>query len=183
MVMPSEWMPVVFSDPDEVGWESPEQAQRAMSLLMRLHNEIASELSADGRRYSIIIDRLGDGADALELADDWCRGYALGMALREDEWKEERGAGSSRASGSISPDSGDRSHREAGPGSYRESSDVSSHGRCATAVRGRDRPVVALEALGVAARHCSTAAFGNHSPRCAQGVAQCVLSMRQRKEV
>ena len=59
-----------------------------MSLLMRFHNEISSDLSSGGRRYSIVIDRLGDGADALELADDWCRGYALGIAMREDEWKE-----------------------------------------------------------------------------------------------
>jgi len=88
MVMPSEWLPVIFHDPDEVGWESPEQAQRAMSLIMRLHNEIASDLSSGGRRYSIIIDRIGDGDDAPELADDWCRGYALGIAMREDEWKE-----------------------------------------------------------------------------------------------
>jgi uncharacterized protein len=88
MVMPSEWIPVVFNDPNDVGWESQEQAQRAMSLLMRFHNEISSDLSSGGRQYSIIIDRLGDGADAIELADDWCRGYALGIAMREDEWKE-----------------------------------------------------------------------------------------------
>jgi hypothetical protein len=73
MVMPSEWIPVIFNDP---GWESPEQAQRAMTLLMRFHSEIASDLSPNGRRYSIIIDRLGDGADAIDLADDWCWGYA-----------------------------------------------------------------------------------------------------------
>jgi uncharacterized protein len=88
MVMPSEWLPVIFYDPDEVGWESPEQARRAMSLIMRFHNEIASDLGSGGRQYSIIVDRIGDGADALELADDWCRGYALGIAMREDEWKE-----------------------------------------------------------------------------------------------
>jgi yecA family protein len=88
MVMPSEWIPVNFHDPDEVGWESPEQAQRAMTLLMRFHNEIVSDLSPSGRRYSIIIDRLGDGADAIDLADDWCRRYTLGIAMREDEWKE-----------------------------------------------------------------------------------------------
>jgi len=88
LVMPSEWIRVIFNDPDDVGWESPEQAQRAMTLLMRFHNEIVSDLSPSGRRYSIIIDRLGDGADAIDLADDWCRGYALGIAMREDEWKE-----------------------------------------------------------------------------------------------
>ena len=88
MVMPSEWIPVIFHDPDDVGWESQEQAQRAMTLLMRFHNEIVADLEPTGRRYSIIIDRLGDGADAVDLADDWCRGYVLGIAMRNDEWQE-----------------------------------------------------------------------------------------------
>jgi hypothetical protein len=34
ILMPSEWLPVIFNDPDEMGWESQEQAQRAMSLVM-----------------------------------------------------------------------------------------------------------------------------------------------------
>jgi uncharacterized protein len=88
MVMPSEWIPVIFSDADDVGWESPEQAQAAMTLLMRFHNEIVADLEPSGRRYSIIIDRLGDGADAIDLADDWCQGYVLGIAMRDDEWQE-----------------------------------------------------------------------------------------------
>lgn len=88
MVMPSEWIPLIFHDPDDVGWESQEQAQAALGLLMRLYNEIVADLSPLSRRYGIMIDRLGDGEDAIDLADDWCRGYTLGIALREDEWKE-----------------------------------------------------------------------------------------------
>ncbi len=88
MVMPSEWLPMIFHDPDDARWESPKQVRRAMSLIMRLHNEIASDLSFGGRQYSIIIDRICDGADALELADDWCRGYTRGIAIRQAEWKE-----------------------------------------------------------------------------------------------
>jgi uncharacterized protein YecA (UPF0149 family) len=59
-----------------------------MSLLMRFYNEIASDLGAEGGRYQIFIDRVGEGPTLLDLADDWCRGYALGMVLREEEWKE-----------------------------------------------------------------------------------------------
>ena len=87
MVVPSEWIPVVFGDDEAAAWESMEQAKRAMSLLMRFYNEVASDLSPGGRSFGIIIDRIGDGPDTLDLADDWCRGYALGIALREDEWK------------------------------------------------------------------------------------------------
>jgi uncharacterized protein len=88
MVAPSEWIPVVFGDDEDHPWETMEQAQRAMSLLMRLYNEIASDLMPGGRRFGIVIDRLGDRPDTLDLADDWCVGYTLGFLLREAEWKE-----------------------------------------------------------------------------------------------
>jgi uncharacterized protein len=87
MIVPSEWIPVIFGDPDKTAWETMDQARRAMGLIMRFYNEISSDL-ASGGRYSILIDRIGDRPDTLDLADDWCRGYALGIAMREDEWKE-----------------------------------------------------------------------------------------------
>jgi len=88
MVVPSEWIPVVFGDPDDSAWETIDQARRAMTLLMRFYNEVTSDLGPGGRPYAILIDRIGDQSDPLDLADDWCRGYLLGIALREDEWKE-----------------------------------------------------------------------------------------------
>ncbi len=88
IVPPSQWVPMVFADDGDHPWETAEQAQRAMGLLMRLNNEIASDLLGGGRRYSILIDRLGDPPDTLDLADDWCKGYTLAFALREDEWQE-----------------------------------------------------------------------------------------------
>jgi uncharacterized protein len=88
MIVPSEWIPVVFGDQDDAGWKTIAQARRAMTLLMRFYNEISSDLGPGGRQYTILIDRIGDSPDTLDLADDWCRGYLLGVALREDEWKE-----------------------------------------------------------------------------------------------
>jgi len=87
MVVPSEWMPVLFGDEGENTWESMEQARRAISLVMRLYNEISSDLSFTGR-FRILVDRIGAHPDTLDLADDWCKGYALGIAMRENEWKE-----------------------------------------------------------------------------------------------
>jgi len=88
MIVPSEWIPVVFGAPDDSTWETVDQARRAMTLLMRFYNEVVSDLGPGGRRYAILIDRIGDRPDTLDIADDWCRGYTLGIALREDEWKE-----------------------------------------------------------------------------------------------
>jgi len=87
MVLPSEWIPVVFES-DDGAWDTMEQAQRAMSLLMRFNNEVADDLGPGGRQYGIMFDRIGDPGDSFDLADDWCRGYMLGVALRESEWRE-----------------------------------------------------------------------------------------------
>ncbi len=88
IVMPSEWIPVVFGDDESASWETIDQARHAMSLLMRLYNEVASGLGRGGGRFSIFLDRIGSRPHFLDLADGWCKGYALGMALRGDEWKE-----------------------------------------------------------------------------------------------
>ena len=88
MVVPSEWIPVVFGDDEDSRWETMDQARHAIGLLMRFYNEIASDLGPSGRRFGIFVDRTGHRDEALDLADDWCRGYALGFVLREDEWKE-----------------------------------------------------------------------------------------------
>ncbi len=64
------------------------QAKRATTLLMRFYNAIVSELAGEDRRsYAILLNRIGDPPDTMDLADDWCKGYAIGMALREGEWK------------------------------------------------------------------------------------------------
>lgn len=86
-ILPSEWIPVVFRNEESEGWESMRQAKRAMDLLMRFNNEVALDLLEEFRGFSIMIDRLGDPPDAVDLADDWCRGYVAGMALSADEWE------------------------------------------------------------------------------------------------
>lgn len=82
----SEWVPIVFRNDEGPGWESMRQAKRAMDLLMRFNNEIAAGLMGDAN-YGILLDRLGDPPDTVDFADDWCKGYAVGVGLREDEWK------------------------------------------------------------------------------------------------
>ncbi len=82
----SEWVPVVFRNEEPEGWESMRQAKRALNLLMRFNNEVALDLLEESRGFSVMIDRLGDPPDTVDLADDWCRGYVAGMALRADEW-------------------------------------------------------------------------------------------------
>jgi hypothetical protein len=52
MVVPSEWIPVVFGDDEDSRWETMDQARHAIGLLMRFYNEIASDLGPSVRPYS-----------------------------------------------------------------------------------------------------------------------------------
>ncbi len=47
---------------------------------MRFYDEVVADL-LDRARYGISIDRIGDELDALDIADDWCKGYLVGVAL------------------------------------------------------------------------------------------------------
>jgi yecA family protein len=87
LIPPSDWIPVVFRNEESGGWETMRQAQRAMDLLMRFNNEVALDLLEQYRGFSIMIDRIGDPPDAVDLAGDWCRGYVAGMSLRAEEWE------------------------------------------------------------------------------------------------
>lgn len=88
VVMPSEWMPIVFGDSQAREWGNMNEVQRAMDLLMRFNNEVAGDLLGPPDRFSIMIDRIGEPPDTEDFADDWCKGYSIGIALREDEWQE-----------------------------------------------------------------------------------------------
>ena len=81
MVMPSEWLPMVFGDEDDRGFATFDLGQRAIGLLMRFHNEVASELDAGGDRSGFPRDRIGD-------VEKWCRGYVFGTSFRASEWQE-----------------------------------------------------------------------------------------------
>jgi yecA family protein len=88
MVMPSEWLPVVFRGDTGAVSASADDARDGMSLAMRFYNEVASDLGPDGR-YSIMVDRVGqeDGGDQpLPLAIEWARGYMIGVNVRPDAW-------------------------------------------------------------------------------------------------
>jgi yecA family protein len=72
-VLPSEWMPVVLGDSEQIRMRSP-LAVRAMELLMCAFNEVVHDLGS--------VDPLA----GLEIGDQWCKGYRLGTSLRPVQW-------------------------------------------------------------------------------------------------
>lgn len=87
LIKPAEWMPFVFGAEDNA-WEDERQADRALDLTMRFYNQVCLDLLDSDRQFRILIDRIGEPSDYLDLADGWCKGYLVGVSMRPDEWNE-----------------------------------------------------------------------------------------------
>lgn len=83
-VQPSEWIAVVFRGNDSEDWKT---TKRALTLLRRFHNEVVVDLAGGNGPYGILLDRIGDPPHTIDIADDWCKGYLAGVALRQDAWR------------------------------------------------------------------------------------------------
>jgi uncharacterized protein len=90
-VPPDEWMPQVIDDTNP--FESLEQAERAISLILRMYNSVASDL--DELRWEPILGAVEtEGGESTYSAQGWCEGFTLGVDLRAEVWetrmKEDR---------------------------------------------------------------------------------------------
>src|SRR5260221_2871360 len=97
LIQPSEWLPVVWSDSQRTVspvFANNEQAERILSLLLRLQNSIARTLTESPTRFKPLLYRpeegvkgrqgcAGEGAPREESAPPeasaWCEGYMNGV--------------------------------------------------------------------------------------------------------
>jgi uncharacterized protein len=100
MVLPSEWSPFVWGEnPPE--WETGEQAQTGLELVMKLWNQIARRVrldpeTAEDAAFPLIAlpnDMPDEDSDELDDYDypigaDWAAGFLLGASLRGERWDE-----------------------------------------------------------------------------------------------
>lgn len=83
-VMPSEWLPWVWDMQDgeaEAKFESVEQANRIMSLVMRYYNAVAHTFQDNPASFEAVF-RFGEQWGATE----WCEGFFLGFQFSEESW-------------------------------------------------------------------------------------------------
>lgn len=93
-ILPSEWVPLIWvgeeegDDKAEV-FESEDEAQAMLGLIMRHYNGIATVLSQGGAEFEPWIGEveLEDG-EAAAFGQEWALGYLRGVSLREEEWDE-----------------------------------------------------------------------------------------------
>jgi yecA family protein len=66
LILPSEWLPLVFGSPDVQAWESADQSERANDLVMRFYNEVCADLGDRSGRFHILIDRFEGAGEPLD---------------------------------------------------------------------------------------------------------------------
>jgi uncharacterized protein len=80
---PDEWIRLVF---DEPVFETGEEAQEMLGLVMRLYCDIESGL-AQGGRFRPLLEYVRDGSGATRIdARVWCQGFLSGTRLFREHW-------------------------------------------------------------------------------------------------
>lgn len=84
-VLPSQWIPSIWGD-FEPNFQSDQEAQTIVSLLMRLMNSCAVTLMEEPDNFDpIFYERIVDGK-TYTIVDEWCEGYLRGVSLSADQW-------------------------------------------------------------------------------------------------
>jgi len=87
LARPTEWMPIVWGgEPPE--WKSTDEAQEAISLLMRLWNQVASSID-DGSFAPLMSSGTDENDNEVMLPHIWCMGFVEGMRVHEEYWFDE----------------------------------------------------------------------------------------------
>ena len=81
MIMPSEWMPVVFGSEEPV-FDSVEQAQTLSELILGHYNDIIRQLDQGDYHPVYDID-----LDDTVLWETWIEGFVEAMRLRPEAWR------------------------------------------------------------------------------------------------
>jgi uncharacterized protein len=87
LIPPSVWLPEALGESPE--YQSPEQAEEAMGLVMKFYNTVASTL-ANKEDFDLILYNLEENPDELDYAP-WCDGYLFGSQIGESNWFEAAG--------------------------------------------------------------------------------------------
>jgi uncharacterized protein len=85
MIMPSEWLPVVWGADTEPSFESLDQAQATINAVMAYYNRVASGLAKNPPQYEAILGT--DPKSDETLWEPWISGFERAMRLRPEAWE------------------------------------------------------------------------------------------------
>jgi uncharacterized protein len=85
--MPSDWLTGVWQSEEGPQFESDEQAQEIMSLIMRMHNDIADALRVGEEFGPLMLESTLESGETVVVAQGWCWGFMEGMRSQFDAWE------------------------------------------------------------------------------------------------
>lgn len=86
MIPPSQWLPLVWGQ-DSMRWKTPVQAEHYLSMIMRQMNTIIDVLQNDPEEFVALTYTREDNGQTIDIIDDWCAGYVMGMNLDREAWE------------------------------------------------------------------------------------------------
>jgi uncharacterized protein len=87
LVPPSLWLPAVWGGTNEPVFESPEQAERMIGLVLRRMNTINEMFGENSSGFEPLHYARETGDQTHRLADDWCFGFMRAIDLAGDAWE------------------------------------------------------------------------------------------------
>lgn len=85
-VPPSQWLPLVW-DKEEMVWASEAQATAMINLVMRHMNSVAVLFQEAPKEFEPLLAFRQEGEREVAVLDEWCTGFALGVALAGEAWE------------------------------------------------------------------------------------------------
>ena len=86
MIPPSRWLLSLWGD-FEPEWESQQEAEKVLSLLMRYMNSVAAFLMKDPKNFEPMFMERESKGQTYMIVDEWCEGYMRGVSLNADQWQ------------------------------------------------------------------------------------------------
>lgn len=87
-VPPSEWLPRVWGEEqEEPSFESLDEANRILGLLLRFHNQIVRGFLEAPEEFARLLNEWGRDDESYMSGEEWCCGFSLGVALSPNDWR------------------------------------------------------------------------------------------------
>ena len=86
---PSQWLPAVWgeTDEDEMAWDSSEQMQRILGLVMGMFNDRVDQLHEDVDTFDPLFYQSQHEGQTIPILDEWCTGFIQAIELDPAAWE------------------------------------------------------------------------------------------------
>ena len=85
-ILPSEWLPVLWGQ-FEPKWESAEESEAIISLVLRHMNGLVNTLTEKPADFEPIVLEVEEDEATVTSVEEWCLGYMKGVGLATDAWR------------------------------------------------------------------------------------------------